>query len=668
MRRPTSILLVALATSACTCQEPPAPAVTAVEPAQAPADVDTLLVVRGANLLPAVQADLDDPGRSQVDAGFVLELVGPAGERVALVSATLVSEGELRATLPGGASPETYDLRLVDPRGRAAVLEGALLVYVPDCAGDGTPCEDGDACTVGDVCQARLCRPGAAVACTALDACHLAGACDPGTGLCSSPLAPDGSACRSACAAGETCQAGVCTLPPGGCLNTAPLARLSVTPLAVTPGASVTFDASGSADAEEPTSALTAEFDFEGSGVFSAPRQATQPASHAFTLAGPHEAWVRVTDSSGLTSYASALVVVVDAADRVAVTTADDESDPGATPDVPGHTGLSLREAVAYVNLQPTPKTITFAGPLAVVMKDKQRFLTLTAPYTTVVGGPGVTVDFGGYNQACFRLTAPGQRLLGLAVRGCDSVFVQLIGSPGAQVAYCDIGPGPSARGVYGQSDSPPGGPPASLIGPGNLIAGLDIGVWVEGTDYVVAGNRVSGNASGVVVNGVRSRVIGNAIFGQVVGAPGTGNGLRIYNGPGPVEVWHNVLDGNGRDGLQSDTVPLDVRNNLFTGNAGHGVLADAGSFAPGAFGWNGYFGNAMGAVTSYGSPPLATQTTDVLADPLYVDRPAADFRLLPGSPAVDAGIAIPGLDVNGPAPGNFDHLAPDLGFEETPY
>jgi hypothetical protein len=170
------------------------------------------------------------------------------------------------------------------------------------------------------------------------------------------------------------------------------------------------------------------------------------------------------------------------------------------------------------------------------------------------------------------------------------------------------------------------------------------------------------------VVNGVRSRVIGNAIFGQVVGLPGTGVGLRIYNGPGPVEVWHNVLDGNARDGLQSDAVPLDVRNNLFTGNAGYGVLARADSFAPGAFGWNGYFGNVLGAVTSFTSPPLATGPTDVLADPLYVDRPAADFRLLPVSPAVDAGFAIPGLDVNGPAPGLFGHLAPDLGLEETPY
>jgi hypothetical protein len=668
MTRPTSTLLLALATAACTCEEAPAPIVTAVEPTEAPSDLDTVLVVRGANFLPAVAADLDDPGQSRVDAAFALELVGPAGDRVALVSATLVSESEIRATLPAGASPAAYDLHLADPRGRGAVLADALLVFLADCAEDGTPCDDGDACTMGDACQDRLCRAGSPVSCAAPDACHLAGACDPGTGLCSSPPAPDGTACQSVCVAGETCQAGACTLPPGGCTNTAPLARLTVTPRAAAPGAPVTFDGSGSTDAEEPTSALRVEFDFEGSGVFSPPQPATQPASHAFALPGTYEAWVRVTDSSGLglAAYASTLVVVVDPAVRVEVTTAADENDPGATPDEPGNAGLSLREAVAFANGQAPPRTITFSGPLAVTIA--QSTLALTAPYVVVVGEPGVTVDFGGHNRACFQLTAPGQRLVGLALRGCTKVFVQLLaGSHGAQVAHCDIGPGPSAPGIDAQNDSPTGSPPSSLIGPGNLIAGVDVGVRIGGTDYVVAGNRIGGNATGVVVDGVRSRLSGNAIFGQVDAVQGTetGDALRIYTGAGPVEVWHNVLDGNGRDGLRSDGVPLDVRNNLFTGNAGYGVRARDDSFAPGAFGWNGFSGNLLGAV---GPLPLATGSNDVLADPLYADRPAADFRLLPGSPAIDGGVAIPGLDVNGPAPGEFDHLAPDLGLAESPY
>jgi probable HAF family extracellular repeat protein len=52
---------------------------------------------------------------------------------------------------------------------------------------DGTPCNDGSVCTTGETCQAGLCTGGSAVTCTALDACHSVGTCDPGTGVCSNP-------------------------------------------------------------------------------------------------------------------------------------------------------------------------------------------------------------------------------------------------------------------------------------------------------------------------------------------------------------------------------------------------------------------------------------------------------------------------------------------------
>ncbi|HEY6106992.1 MAG TPA: hypothetical protein VIV59_13490 [Anaeromyxobacteraceae bacterium] len=191
MRRPASFLL--LAASACTCQELPDPVITAVQPAEAQEGAGTALTVRGAHFFPAVKVDLDAPARSRVDATFALELVQHGGGRFALVGPTLVSDEEIQATLPGSAVPATYDLHLVDPRGRAAVLKDALLVY---CAGDGNPCDDGNPCTVGDTCQGRLCLPGAP--------------------------APNGTPCRATCTAGEICQAGVCTLPPGGCLALAP--------------------------------------------------------------------------------------------------------------------------------------------------------------------------------------------------------------------------------------------------------------------------------------------------------------------------------------------------------------------------------------------------------------------------------------------------------------
>jgi virginiamycin B lyase len=50
------------------------------------------------------------------------------------------------------------------------------------------------------------------VLCSALDQCHIAGVCDPATGGCSDPAAPDGQPCDDgeACSLGDACSAGVC--------------------------------------------------------------------------------------------------------------------------------------------------------------------------------------------------------------------------------------------------------------------------------------------------------------------------------------------------------------------------------------------------------------------------------------------------------------------------
>lgn len=52
----------------------------------------------------------------------------------------------------------------------------------------------------------------AKVKCVASDACHLAGTCDPATGACSNPVAPDGGSCSdgNACTEKDVCRAGLC--------------------------------------------------------------------------------------------------------------------------------------------------------------------------------------------------------------------------------------------------------------------------------------------------------------------------------------------------------------------------------------------------------------------------------------------------------------------------
>jgi N-acetylneuraminic acid mutarotase len=78
----------------------------------------------------------------------------------------------------------------------------------------GTSCSDGNACNGMEACNgAGACAGSSAVACTALDQCHAAGVCDPATGVCSNPIAPNGTACSDGnlCTTGDTCQSGACT-------------------------------------------------------------------------------------------------------------------------------------------------------------------------------------------------------------------------------------------------------------------------------------------------------------------------------------------------------------------------------------------------------------------------------------------------------------------------
>ncbi len=77
---------------------------------------------------------------------------------------------------------------------------------------DGSPCSDGDGCTTSDSCQNGTCSAGTPVVCQPLDGCHVAGLCDPATGLCTNPAKGDGAGCddSNACTRTDTCQAGAC--------------------------------------------------------------------------------------------------------------------------------------------------------------------------------------------------------------------------------------------------------------------------------------------------------------------------------------------------------------------------------------------------------------------------------------------------------------------------
>jgi hypothetical protein len=79
-------------------------------------------------------------------------------------------------------------------------------------APDGTSCTDNNACTPGDMCQNGSCQAGTLKVCTAQDQCHTAGTCDLATGVCSNPAKPDGTVCNDnkTCTDSDVCTGGQC--------------------------------------------------------------------------------------------------------------------------------------------------------------------------------------------------------------------------------------------------------------------------------------------------------------------------------------------------------------------------------------------------------------------------------------------------------------------------
>lgn len=110
------------------------------------------------------------------------------------------------------SSGSALTCEIQDPCHRAGTCDPATGACSNPPAPDSTPCSDGDACTLGDSCVAGNCTSAGAVACTAQDACHLAGTCDPASGACSNPRAPDGTLCDdgNACTQVDACAQGTC--------------------------------------------------------------------------------------------------------------------------------------------------------------------------------------------------------------------------------------------------------------------------------------------------------------------------------------------------------------------------------------------------------------------------------------------------------------------------
>ncbi len=118
----------------------------------------------------------------------------------------------------GACSGSPVACTALDPCHLAGTCDPATGACSNPAAPNGAACDDGTPCTTGDVCSGGVCS-GSPVTCSALDQCHVAGTCDPATGACSNPAAPNGAACNDGrlCTTDDVCSGGVCGGTPVVC-------------------------------------------------------------------------------------------------------------------------------------------------------------------------------------------------------------------------------------------------------------------------------------------------------------------------------------------------------------------------------------------------------------------------------------------------------------------
>jgi hypothetical protein len=263
--------------------------------------------------------------------------------------------------------------------------------------------------------------------------------------------------------------------------------------------------------------------------------------------------------------------------------------------------------------------------------------------------------------------------------------------NPGVIIRRCQIGPH-AGTGMYVGS-------------PGMILEDCFVTTCTDGYEYPTGlGNGITtgtANTAGAVIrrnwvtncrNGIQSLgntagidiyrnfVYLNKVNGiDVFGAGGTKN-VRVVNNT----VWHRPTGptpaGHGIDQQSAGTGLYAVNNIVITDFNGDNSNTEAYTLATGTgsntfedynLGWvlpgsNAFFGKvgitAYATASAYWSAVRATYgaTNDVHsinADPLLANLAALDARLLPGSPAVGAGMIVPGI-----AEAAVSGAAPNLG------
>jgi len=196
-------------------------------------DTGNVAVSGSFQLCPNIDSAIATPSVTLVGQYDILDVVGTASqpEGHPLTYAWTATSGTFdnpaaaqtvfRCAAPG---PVTLTLTVTD--GSCPVQVSGVFNCQPFCATrtNGTHCDDGNACTRTDTCLSNQCVGSDPVVCVAQDQCHVVGVCNPTSGVCSNPAAPDQTTCQlpmsiAACLMGS-CTITSCVADFGNCDNT----------------------------------------------------------------------------------------------------------------------------------------------------------------------------------------------------------------------------------------------------------------------------------------------------------------------------------------------------------------------------------------------------------------------------------------------------------------
>jgi hypothetical protein len=166
-------------------------------------------------------------------------------------------------------------------------------------------------------------------------------------------------------------------------------------------------------------------------------------------------------------------------------------------------------------------------------------------------------------------------------------------------------------------------------------------------------------HSTGILYSGKHGNIHHNISYGNPVGY----KLLMEAAETGHNNFWNNIAYNNGVNFVQVDSGYDSVYNNLFLAPTGYQLSLDGAAYNRSWFDYNSYgVGDSFAGYANYAAwkATWGQNANSINVDPMVTDTAALNFRLLEGSPCIDAGwpLTDSGLDFDGesvPSGAGFD-------------